>query len=305
MSVPRFTRGGSVLIAVAAALLFAARTTGAGWLMVLFCGLTATVGISVIWSMMAVSRVRLSPIAGPTDAVAGDVSTLTVRAARTGLGIRFRALAPAGPFGALIGDAPGTLELTTERRGVLECVLVEVSSGAPFGFVWTRRRVTVPLTRPIEVAPRRTTVGRALPDTGTPDGDAPRISGAGGDIVRGIREYRSGDAMRLVHWPATARRGEVVVKELEYPEQARLEVVVELPGPDDEAERTAEHAMGVLCAALERGVWVVLHTRERAGGRSGRVTSPLDAGRRLARAVPGVPPAPPGDVATLLVGSVR
>lgn len=300
MSIPRLTRGGAVLIAVALALLFAARTTGAGWLMVLFCGLTATIGISFLWPMIAVARVRLEALSGPTDALAGDGVTLAMRGRRTGLGVRIRTRDPDGPDNALIGHAPVALELPTPRRGVIDTVAVEVASGAPFGFVWARRRLTVPLARPIEVAPRRMTVGRRLPDTGAPDGDAPRASGAGGDLVRGIREYRPGDAMRLVHWPATARHGAVVVKELEHPEQVRIEVIVDLRGAD--AERVAEHAMGLVCAAIEQGAWVVLHTREAGGPQSARTASALDAGRRLARAVPGAPGAPEGGVHAIRVG---
>ena len=301
MSIPRLTRGGAALIAVALALLFAARTTGAGWLMVLFCGLTATVGLSVLWPFVAVARVRLEALSGPTDAVAGDGATITIRGRRAGLGVRIRARNPDGPNNAITGRAPVALELPTPQRGVIDSVTVEVASGAPFGFVWARRRLTVPLTRSIEVAPRRMTVSRTLPHTGAPDGDARQASGGGGDLVRGIREYRPGDAMRLVHWPATARHGAVVVKELEHPEQARIEVVVDLRGAD--AERVAEHAMGLVCAAIDQGVWVVLHTREAGGPRTARTASALDAGRRLARAVPGVPGAPDGGVQAIRVGA--
>lgn len=39
---------------------------------------------------------------------------------------------------------------------------------------------------------------------------------------RGVREYVSGDALRYVHWPSTAKRGELLVKEFETGSQASV-----------------------------------------------------------------------------------
>ncbi|MCB1063356.1 MAG: DUF58 domain-containing protein, partial [Verrucomicrobiae bacterium] len=38
-----------------------------------------------------------------------------------------------------------------------------------------------------------------------------------GDEFRGIRPYRSGDPVKTVHWPATARAGELMVREWDAP----------------------------------------------------------------------------------------
>ena len=62
-------------------------------------------------------------------------------------------------------------------------------------------------------------------------------------------------------------------------------------GPDK--ERAASYALGAARAVLAAGGELVLCTAEVAGPTVGRVRSPIEAGRRLARAVaaePGMPP---------------
>lgn len=58
----------------------------------------------------------------------------------------------------------------------------------------------------------------------------------GGEVGASVRQYVRGDDMRLVHWPATARRGELIVRQLDPPADetacARLVGHVETPGVD-------------------------------------------------------------------------
>ncbi len=110
-----------------------------------------------------------------------------------------------------------------------------------------------------------------------------------------MREYVDGDPIRLVHWPATARTGGVMVRELEGPQRPKLVIVVDLRGHPPDAEVTASRAAGLAGAALADGIAVELATVESTGARNGPVQSPLEVGRRLARAVAGPPePGPPG-----------
>jgi uncharacterized protein (DUF58 family) len=118
----------------------------------------------------------------------------------------------------------------------------------------------------------------------------PRSSASGHEVTRGVREYVDGDAIRLVHWPSTARTGTVMIRELEGPQRPRLILVVDLRGPESEAEIAASRASGLALSALAAGTLVELATVEAGGTRFGPVQSPLEIGRRLARAVPGAPP---------------
>jgi uncharacterized protein (DUF58 family) len=182
------------------------------------------------------------------------------------------------------------------HRGVVTQITLEVSSAAPFGLVWWRRRLVASLARPIDVAPRRGDLGGRAPVRGVSDGTmTTQRPTPGGDTIRSIREHRTGDSLRLVHWPATARHGSLLVKELDQPERPRLTVLVDLRGDVDATERAAERAMGVICDALDAGIEVTVVTMQAEGPVTAAVTSSLDAGRRLARTVStAAPSAPPG-----------
>src|SRR5262249_41130714 len=47
-------------------------------------------------------------------------------------------------------------------------------------------------------------------------------------ITMGVREYRPGDDLRRVHWPATARRGALMVKEVEVDLAPYFTVILDL-----------------------------------------------------------------------------
>lgn len=58
----------------------------------------------------------------------------------------------------------------------------------------------------------------------------------GHDQFAGIRDYRHGDSMRHIHWRASARRGEWVVKEYEQLENAALLLVLNACTADNRGE---------------------------------------------------------------------
>ncbi len=70
--------------------------------------------------------------------------------------------------------------------------------------------------------------------------------------VHSVREYEHGDSLRRVHWPSTARRGELMVKELE--DSPREEVAVVLDGaPSPLFDLQARVAGSLLRAQALRG----------------------------------------------------
>lgn len=60
---------------------------------------------------------------------------------------------------------------------------------------------------------------------------------SGGEDFFTLREYQLGDDLRKVHWPSSARRGELMIKQLEMPWQSRAFVVLD---PRVEPHRSAE-----------------------------------------------------------------
>ena len=122
--------------------------------------------------------------------------------------------------------------------------------------------------------------------------------------MRGVRDYVPGDPVRRVHWPTTARRGDLVVKEVEEPGAPRLVVVLDLGGGAAAGEAAAGRAAWYAYEALRRGYEVVLATAEPGGPVTGPLGPASDVNQRLARAARGTgqpPPLRPGRAAVVTV----
>jgi uncharacterized protein (DUF58 family) len=290
----RPTRLLGALVGFAVALLLVARTTGAGWTIVVVCCVGAAVIIGAVWPAIAIRRVTVA-IDAPGDGVAVHPLEITVAVDGTRSPVRIRLTNPPSGWTAVATPARGELAAVPPARGVIETVVIDIHAGAPLGLMWFRRRLTIALPRPIEVAPY------AVEEPLAASALAAR---AGGEAVRSLREYVRGDAARLVHWPSTARRGQLIVKELEEPDRPGLVIQADLSDPHF-AEDVARRAMGAAVGGLRAGLDVTLLTAEATGKQGGRVRTPIEAGRRLARAVAGPPadgPVPEGAI-VLRLGS--
>lgn len=283
----RPTRGALVVGLVGMAFLLSSRTTGSGWLTVMVSLAAAMLVWGSIGPAIQVARVTLS-VSGPPDAMVGRSLELSLTVVGPPSACRVRFVDPSAPAVGVLPPASGAVKLVPNRRGVLSGVIVQVESAAGLGLVWASRTVLVPLASPIDVAPRPTAV--ALPKAATTSGEGETAVGGrhnDGETVRTVREYRDGDPLRMIHWASSARRDLLVVKELEAPESPALILSLDLRGSPDVAEHHASLAAGYVQAGLRSGMPVQLHTMEAAGQHSGWVGSSLEAGRRLARAIPG------------------
>lgn len=74
--------------------------------------------------------------------------------------------------------------------------------------------------------------------------------------VHSVREHQRGEPLRAVHWRSTARRGQLMVKELE--DAPRDEVVVLLDGVPEEFDVAVRAAGSILQAHVRRGRRCVL-----------------------------------------------
>jgi uncharacterized protein (DUF58 family) len=203
-----------------------------------------------------------------------------------------RVLDPAGPWQCTQLPARGHVTHTATRRGVFGVIRVQLRSSAPLGVFVRTRTVRATLPVPTTIAPRPIA---AYPLLGAvPDelrATAPMFAVGAGDTVRSVRPYVPGDAARLVHWPTSARRGTLVVREFEPPPALGVALVVDLRG--GAPEEAASRAMGIGVATFAAGGLVWCCTCEPGGPVSDAVPDARMLGRRLARAISGEPPAPP------------
>ena len=111
-------------------------------------------------------------------------------------------------------------------RYAFEDVRVEIAY--PFGL----ESVAVPLPAPgaLLVYPRLVRLQRLFSEAGAHSHDGRRLllRRHSGFELHGVREYAEGESLRRVHWRSTARRGQLMVKELE--DAPRDEIAVLLDG---------------------------------------------------------------------------
>jgi uncharacterized protein (DUF58 family) len=250
--------------------------------------------IGIVWPIVTLARVDLS-VSAPTDATVGDVVPLQVTVHGRAPRIEVRVIDPAGQWWRTAVPTTGVVPHEATRRGVFDHVRVQIRTSAPLGVFLRTRQARVALPAPITVAPKPRAVAIAAqllpPRVETPSEHS--LRGAGSDAVRTVRPYVAGDPARLVHWPTSARRGDLAVREHDPPANEGLAIVVDLTGPSAPAEDAASRAAGAGRAVLARGARLVLATRDRSGPVCAEVVDPRELGRRLARAVDGPPAEPP------------
>ncbi|MDX6513764.1 MAG: hypothetical protein QOE36_3268 [Gaiellaceae bacterium] len=125
-------------------------------------------------------------------------------------------------------------------------------------------RVELPLPTPgsLLVYPRLVELDRLFSESGAHAADGRRLllQRPSGFDLHSVREYEQGESLRKVHWRTTARRGQLMVKELE--DAPRDEVAVLLDGdaaaatgvpPDSSFDVQVRAAGSILRAYVRRG----------------------------------------------------
>jgi uncharacterized protein (DUF58 family) len=117
------------------------------------------------------------------------------------------------------------LERLPRGRYAFEDVRAELSD--PFGL----ETAVVPLPAPgaLLVYPRLERLERLFSDSGARSHDGRRLllRRPSGFELHSVREYEQGESLRRVHWPSTARRAQLMVKELEDAPRDEIAVLLD------------------------------------------------------------------------------
>lgn len=274
---------------------------GAGWTawqatgsrlaaFVCFAALLAIV-VDLVLAVTATRLVQATVDGTPANAFVGDHVPFTLSLAGPGLHFQVKPFRDAA-FVTATPPASGRLPGLADRREVVTQMEVEVAGSGLCGLATCARRQTVALAVPMHVGPRPYAPPHPFPELFGTWGEGRPRPAAMGDVVRGVRDYVPGDPLRQVHWPNSARRGDLVVKEVEETAAPRLVVALDLGGGGVAGEAAAGRAAWYAYEALRRGYEVVLATAEPAGPVTGRIGPPTDVNQRLARAARGAPRLP-------------
>jgi uncharacterized protein (DUF58 family) len=186
----------------------------------------------------------------------------------------------------LIPKLAGTKTLRYEAecslRGVHHFGDVELQSGFPLGVSIAKTSVAMP-KQTLIVYPRPEPVRRLYGggDRSSSLHEDFYMERAGGhEEFIGLREYRAGDSPRTIHWPTSAKKGELVVREYHENVSPRLTIILNLnrsfdagEGKDSILEYSVKIAASLGVAALQEGWRVDLvgmgkelwHLRELSG----------------------------------------
>lgn len=272
-------RGGLALGAVA---LVAALVTGSRPLGVVGVGFLIAGAVTWLWAWLVDSPVSVTQTVTPSPALERDrvrvalqlrrrsgvpVGSTTVRVSAGRLGERSCRLRADGRRGAR-----GELDLGRLPRGVYPLSDPQVAFGDLLGLVTVTPHVTCAAAT-VVVRPRLTALDGLFSDAGRAVGDGRRIllrRSAGFDF-HSVRQYEQGESLRRVHWPSSARRGELMVKELEDTAQDGVVVVLDCDPrcatgapPDSSFDAAVRVAGSLLQAHASRGRQATLVSTGRA-----------------------------------------
>lgn len=292
----------------------------------LWSGLVAVAVIGCTWPVVVVLRSRVVTVDVPTDAVVGDATRMSLGVSAPAPGVLVDLSGALGrmrpvPTAAGHRTSPDVMEVwvTLLRRGVNTFLPIVVAADGPFGLVRVTRRVDVPLRATLYVGPRPEATEASIADIYAAATELPGGGSASmGDTVRSVRPYVVGDPAHLVHWPSSARSGELVVREMEPPPHRGVAIVVDLgrshragdDAPawsmpaDPDVEAAVSRACGAALWALAEGASVVLCTNSAGSATTARVQTPREVMHVLSGAGPGSTGAPPKRWPVMRVGAV-
>jgi uncharacterized protein (DUF58 family) len=163
------------------------------------------------------------------------------------------------------GRYAGSYRLVDVPRGRHSFAPVRLSIADPFGLAASQLELEE--REALVVYPRLTELDGLFFDGGAGPEHGRRLllRRPVGFELHSVRDYQQGESLRRVHWPSTARRGALMVKELE--DSPRDEVAVLLDGdatavvgspPDSSFDAAVRAAGSILLAQMRRGRRCVL-----------------------------------------------
>lgn len=192
------------------------------------------------------------------------------------------------------------LERVPRGRYAFEDGRLELSD--PFGL--QRVRVDLPPPGGLLVYPKLVSLGQLFSETGAHSLDGRRLllRRPTGYDLHSVRDYEDGDSLRKVHWRSTARRGQLMVKELEDSPREEIAVLLDADATavaGESFEVQVRAAGSILDAYVRRGRRAVLVVNgERPDAQ--HVYSPADDRRRALEVLASVEPSGRRPVSMLL-----
>ena len=227
--------GGALLLGIGvtiASLAFGSRPLG-----VVGVGLLLAASAARIWAGLVQGGVSVSHGAMPSPAVEGERVRMRIEVRRfsrvpVGSAIAHGSLGRLGPFSCRLRGhgrrLSGELDLGRLSRGRFPLSDARLVLGDHLGLESVSRAVDHGGLA-VVVHPRLVDVELLFSDAGRFGGDGRRLllRRPSGFDLHSVREYAQGESLRRVHWPSTARTGQLMVKELEDSPRETVSVLLD------------------------------------------------------------------------------
>jgi uncharacterized protein (DUF58 family) len=156
------------------------------------------------------------------------------------------------------GEASITYSIIGEKRGEFQIGPLKLKISDPLGFY--SFNVSYPLISKIVILPRPLDIPelqiKPTGQTGEHQYEGSGSKGSGIDF-HSVREYHSGDELRRVHWPSTAKHGKLNVIEFEHTKVEDAVIAVDLQLGTEFGEgrfTTLEYAVSIAAALCEQAL---------------------------------------------------
>lgn len=269
-------------LGIVSAVLGATQSWVEAWFVAVVCGILLLAAIPFLIGSRAyaigIEMDRNSVVAGSLAEVRVNIENATARPALPAVvelpvGRALRELTV--PFIGPHGKITLTEEVPAPDRGVIRVGPLTIARRDPLGLL--RREVTWPERHTLYVHPKTT----PLPPHSAGlvrdlEGAASRRLTDSDLAFHAVREYAPGDEMRHVHWKSTAKTGQLMVRQYEESQTARVAVLFD--AKPDEYVNAEEFELGVSVAA-SIAVQAVREGRERfvaSAWAPGRVRPSID-----------------------------
>ena len=251
------TKRGRAILALGVAVYLVAWVFGSRALYPVAAGLVLAVALAVAWVRLSSRPPRVRRHGVRQEALEGDDIRITLEVEPT---------SPVPPPTLVAVERAGRLpERVVELRGGVGVYELPVVARGRYVFAPTRLSIEDPFAlarvdmergepEALVVYPRLVDLHALFSEGGSHAQDGRRLllRRPTGYELHSVREHHEGDSLRAVHWPSTARRGRLMVKELE--DAPRDEVVVLLDATAPATFDVAVRAAGsILRAHVRRG----------------------------------------------------
>jgi uncharacterized protein (DUF58 family) len=259
---------------LAVAVLAAAWAVGATALAILGVGLALAAVLAKTWTWAVTRSLAVERLPPSAPSVEGEPLTLEVLVrGRPWLASRIELRDRIGPLGeqriALGRNDAAAVVVERAPRGRYALGPGTLLVDDPLGL--SRLELPVPAVGAVLVRPRVPQLGLLFSDAGS-RGDGGRrqpVRRPSGLEPHGVREYVEGEPLRAVHWATSARRGQLMVRELEDAPRDSVAVLLDVerssiagPPGDSSLDDAVRAAAGLVRAhaARSRGAMLVIGT---------------------------------------------